>query len=282
METPSPLSFSADEGVLDDRRRGKKSKASAHKGVYRCGRKWKSQIQINGVQHYLGVFDTEQEAQKEYQDAAGRLRGGTSTIIDSSPIEVVSMQRHTREPHAGYEYEETTSRGLSATPISREEVDTGSPVYQRMSYSAYSADVDVDVRHQHTSMVPSTGDDGQGQGRGQAGAAALVYCMVPSAQLDTLSERIALGRVATRLEIAQSRLLRLTAIGAAATASPVRSTQRDVDQLLSQRDLLTSYILRGIDSDRPTTHERQQLEQEQEQEYHPIGYPIEDLASYDV
>jgi hypothetical protein len=54
-------------------RAAERKRASDHKGVYRCGRKWKSQIQCNGVQYYLGVFSTEEEAVQEYTKAATRL-----------------------------------------------------------------------------------------------------------------------------------------------------------------------------------------------------------------
>ena len=36
------------------------AKEKSLKGVYRCGKKWKSQIQVNGVQHYLGIFSTQE------------------------------------------------------------------------------------------------------------------------------------------------------------------------------------------------------------------------------
>lgn len=32
--------------------------ASKYRGVYKSGLKWKAQIQVGGVQHYLGVFET--------------------------------------------------------------------------------------------------------------------------------------------------------------------------------------------------------------------------------
>lgn len=50
-----------------------RQKASSFRGVYRCGKKWKSQIQIDGVQYYLGVFPTEDRAAEEYRIAARRL-----------------------------------------------------------------------------------------------------------------------------------------------------------------------------------------------------------------
>jgi hypothetical protein len=70
-----------------------RGKASKYRGVYKCGRKWKSQvrlaatyvdhliapyithtqIQIDGVQHYLGIFETEAIAASKYNEAAAGL-----------------------------------------------------------------------------------------------------------------------------------------------------------------------------------------------------------------
>jgi hypothetical protein len=41
-------------------------KASRFTGVFRAGKKWKSQIQQNGVQHYLGIFENEEDASEAY------------------------------------------------------------------------------------------------------------------------------------------------------------------------------------------------------------------------
>jgi hypothetical protein len=41
-------------------------KASKYTGVFRAGKKWKSQAQSQGVQHYLGIFATEEEAHEAY------------------------------------------------------------------------------------------------------------------------------------------------------------------------------------------------------------------------
>lgn len=50
-----------------------KDRASQYRGVYKCGKKWKSQIQIEGIQYYLGVFSTEQEAADRYNRVTSQI-----------------------------------------------------------------------------------------------------------------------------------------------------------------------------------------------------------------
>lgn len=45
------------------------------KGVYRNRKRWRSHIMARGVLHYLGTFDTQEEAHAVYCEAATRLHG---------------------------------------------------------------------------------------------------------------------------------------------------------------------------------------------------------------
>jgi hypothetical protein len=49
--------------------------SSPYKGVKPNGRNWMASIRANGMQHYLGTFDTPEAAHAAYVEAARRLHG---------------------------------------------------------------------------------------------------------------------------------------------------------------------------------------------------------------
>lgn len=81
--------------IEDDKDENKRSR---FRGVYRCGPRWKAQLQRQGKQYYLGIYDTEIEAAHAYdakarEDESGTMltnfnEDGTETFISSTSTTV--------------------------------------------------------------------------------------------------------------------------------------------------------------------------------------------------
>lgn len=46
-----------------------------YKGIYPHGRKWKARIKMDGVNQYIGIFDSPEDAARAYDEAARQMFG---------------------------------------------------------------------------------------------------------------------------------------------------------------------------------------------------------------
>lgn len=68
---------------------------SRFRGVYKCGKRWKAQLQSQGVQFYLGTFDSEEEAAKAYDRKARDEKGEKGqTNFDDNGEETINPTIH--------------------------------------------------------------------------------------------------------------------------------------------------------------------------------------------
>lgn len=111
---------------------------SRYRGVYRCGKRWKvifalhfntisfhsifqAQLQSQGVQYYLGTFDSEEEAARAYDRKAREEKGEKSlTNFDGSGTETVLCQQY--RPPASPMFSESSAVFPSTSPITQKGV----------------------------------------------------------------------------------------------------------------------------------------------------------------
>jgi len=98
---------------MSSQENSQKKKASRFTGVFRAGKKWKSQVQSNGVQNYLGIYDSEEEASRAYQEY--KANQAVSLASSSSAMD----QAHAKPPAAA-----KSKRGGVGVSVSALEVTT--------------------------------------------------------------------------------------------------------------------------------------------------------------
>lgn len=131
------------------------------RGVYPCGKRWKAQIHFEGAQHYLGTYETPEEAAKAYDQAAREHhgdRGKTNFDLNGELSESIKRRRArprthhrrgsatakaaaispTHAPSSAYHYSVLGKRSLEYMPLPRPELQTLSS----FSSSGYAHDAD--------------------------------------------------------------------------------------------------------------------------------------------
>ena len=161
-------------------------KASSFRGVYRCGKKWKSQIQIDGVQYYLGVFPTEDRAAEEYRIAAKRL--GKSDDAEYSNL--------------FKEYAEGESESEYNTPANAEHSPSCNGVVTNSQASgnsrgSYSQGPPLITPTSQYSVSPATSSSVRSSPEENAreDIRATSFYLIPTNQLSLISSKVKLGKL---------------------------------------------------------------------------------------
>ena len=177
-------------GDLDMHSQMYRRKASSFRGVYRCGKKWKSQIQIDGVQYYLGVFPTENRAAEEYRIAAKRLG-------KSDDAEFTHMFKEYAEGESDSEcvqsyMSKTSNGGMAASNqnggVSRNSGSSSS--YNQMAGLDIPLGQNPNIVSQSQSGSRSIQDD-----RNPEDLKVTSFYLIPTNQLSLISSKVKLGKL---------------------------------------------------------------------------------------